>query len=359
MDRSRARERAAPPARESSPPRRAPRDAEAVEGFETELAGGLPGGGGTVGPADPGPIRSRPPPGSEGRTRGRVRRRQGVEVPFPVLLASIVALLALGAGGWWLISGAGASGDADTSGPTATPQPTTQPTPEAGSGPASQPFPTDLNGLLSGLMENELDRLADSVRTESGVPAAPPPEWLSGRYLSGASDYGEVAEFWASYADFMEVFLASDSTLYVEAARRILEADPDDPSAEEIAPSTDQLPDDLDVPALLARVEERYSFVAEERTDRLVQLRETAHAALRLHEFLEANEDRIEYSPVMGQAVSRDPILEAVPDAPELRRELEGHLDDVFRSLDRSRQGGPPSPAGLRVELFERFSRPL
>ncbi|TVP77011.1 MAG: hypothetical protein EA352_04500 [Gemmatimonadales bacterium] len=349
---------------ESTPPRgfgpsRAPREAAPVDGLESELAGGRGSSGDSEASSDddsePGPIRSRPPPGSGGRSRGRVRRRQGIEVPIPLLLVSAVVLLALGAAGWWWLGGTGASvGDEgrQATGGSETHAEVEEAGPE-------RPFPSDVNGLLAGLMENELDRMTDSVRVAVGVPSTPPSEWLSGRYLSSASEHGDVAGFWMGYGDFMEVLMDSDSTLYVAAARRILDADPDDPASDEIAERTAQLPPNLDVDALLRQVEERYARVADERRDRLAQLRETALAAERLHEFLETNEARIEYSPVMGGGVSRDPILEAVPDAPELRRELERHLDEVFRSLDRSRQGGAPSPAGLRVELFERFSRPI
>ena len=43
-------------------------------------------------------------------------------------------------------------------------------------------------------------------------------------------------------------------------------------------------------------------------------------AALGLHEFLLANEDRIQYDPALGS--SRDPVLEAVPDTPELGNDM-------------------------------------
>ena len=55
-------------------------------------------------------------------------------------------------------------------------------------------------------------------------------------------------------------------------------------------------------------------------------------AALGLHEFLLANEDRIQYDPALGS--SRDPALEAVPDTPELGNDMWDRVDGITASLD-------------------------
>lgn len=55
-------------------------------------------------------------------------------------------------------------------------------------------------------------------------------------------------------------------------------------------------------------------------------------AALGLHEFLLANEDRIQYDPALGS--SRDPVLEAVPDTPELGNDMWDRVDGITASLD-------------------------
>lgn len=323
-------------------------DDRTVEGFEEDLSGSV--GIGQTRPDNDDPIRSRPPPGSAGRDRGRVRRRQGHPIPMSGLLAAGVVVLLLAGGAWWLLNG---SGSGASQGPQAN-APTNELTqvPEP-AGPDS-PFPPELEGALTALMVSELGRLVDSVRVDFDVPAAPPGEWLSGRYLSTASEYPEMPLFWGAYEGLMEELLAVDSTLYLRAARHTLLPEADDPAASELAGL-----EGFDETDLLERVESRYGLVADERRDRYQQLRQTARAAILLHEFLVEHEAGIEHSPVRGGGVSRDPILEAATNAPETRRGMERHLDDVFRSLDRSRQGGAPSLAGLRVELFERFIRPI
>ena len=55
-------------------------------------------------------------------------------------------------------------------------------------------------------------------------------------------------------------------------------------------------------------------------------------AALGLHEFLLANEDRIQYDPALGS--SRDPVLEAVPDTPEFGNDMWDRVDGITASLD-------------------------
>ncbi len=186
--------------------------------------------------------------------------------------------------------------------------------------------------------------VVDSLRAEAGLEGAPPAEWLGGYYLANAGEFPGVPAFWTAYEAFVESLAGRDAELFRGAAGRAL----------------DELGiEGPDRARLLAFVEGMRAEVAERREDRYRHLVQTATEARALHDFLVANSGAIRHAPALGQGVSRDPVLEAVTETPELRREMERHLDRVFQALDRSRGGGQPSMAGLRAELFGNFARPL
>jgi hypothetical protein len=218
-------------------------------------------------------------------------------------------------------------------------------------------LPPGLEGLASLLWQDlpgQIDVLVDSLRVEAGVADAPPREWLGGVYLAGAGEFGDVVEFWEAYGRFVESLASRDAELLREAAIRILEGR--GPGRSEAAFSTAR---EGDRDRLLAYVMARHERMRDARLDRYLHLGRTARAALDLHRFLERNTDAIVHAPAIGRGVSSDPVLEAVTETPEVRREMERHLDLVFAALDRTRRGGQPSLAGLRVELFESLGRPL
>ncbi len=218
-------------------------------------------------------------------------------------------------------------------------------------------LPPGLEGLASLLWQDlpgQIDLLVDSLRVEAGVADAPPREWLGGAYLAGAGEFGDVVEFWEAYGRFVESLASRDAELLREAAIRILEGR--GPGRSEAAFSTAR---EGDRDRLLAYVMARHERMRDARLDRYLHLGRTARAALDLHSFLERNTDAIVHAPAIGRGVSSDPVLEAVTETPEVRREMERHLDLVFAALDRTRRGGQPSLAGLRVELFESLGRPL
>jgi len=218
-------------------------------------------------------------------------------------------------------------------------------------------LPPGLEGLASLLwleLPGQIDVLVDSMRVEAGVSDAPPREWLSGAYLASAGEFGDVVEFWEAYGRFVQGLASRDAELLREAAVRILEGRT--PGRSEAAFATAR---EGDRDRLLGYVMARHERMRDARLDRYLHLERTAQAALDLHGFLERNTDAIAHAPAIGRGVSADPVLEAVTQTPEVRREMERHLDLVFAALDRTRRGGPPSLAGLRVELFESLGRPL
>jgi hypothetical protein len=68
-----------------------------------------------------------------------------------------------------------------------------------------------------------------------------------------------------------------------------------------------------------------------------------ARAALNLHALLVASEDDIVYTPVRPGVVTRDPVLEAVPNNAELRTRIWEDLDRLFGYMDVVRGGVPGS----------------
>ncbi len=315
-------------------------------------------------PETPGEIRSRPPPPrKDGRGRNFLRQRDRRR--------SMVVALLLGGG---LIIGvaifAVTAGDSDP--PTSAPpgsSPSGPPAVEAVIDLPAHPLPVEDSDEAAALLGVEgeemaermqllvmeaLDGLIDSVRVEHELAAVPPPGWLGGSYLSTASDFNEVLEFWDGYDGFIRHLMEADEVLHLEAARR---AWLDLPGHE--------WPDDPDVisdprlDAFLEEVVERYTLVEPIRQARYEGRLGVAAAARELHDFLMEHEDRIEYAPALGRGISRDPILEAVPGDEVTRRELDRQLDRLFIALDQTRQGVPPALGGLRTELFNRLREPV
>ena len=58
-----------------------------------------------------------------------------------------------------------------------------------------------------------------------------------------------------------------------------------------------------------------------------------ADAALRLHSFLLQHQDRIDHEPAVA-GLSRDPVLEAVPDTEELGTEVWNRVAEITSALD-------------------------
>jgi hypothetical protein len=206
--------------------------------------------------------------------------------------------------------------------------------------PELEPF-TDQ--LIRGL-SSELGRWTDSLRVETGLASGPPPGWLGGFYLSHAGDFPAVPEFWQEYRDFLEELRSLDREGYREAVLRVVER--------EDLPGVD--PDEV-----RQYFEERYAVLESLRDDRYAQLIRVSEVAEELHHFLAGAQDRIAHAPAVGQGISPDPILEAVPRDEETRFRLDQLLDSLFQALDRSRGGGAPSFEGLRTELYGRFGHPV
>jgi hypothetical protein len=209
---------------------------------------------------------------------------------------------------------------------------------------ASQPAPpADLALEVEralGEFSARVDVLVDSLRLALGVGGVPPAAWLGGRYLADADDYPEVREFWEGYTGVVERFGELDRTAFVAVLNEAVSRLRDRPA---------------DASRLRDYLEARYSGMAASREGRATQLIEAARHAVDLHEFLVTSSPQLRYTPAVGSAVPRDPVMEVGTENPAVLESLNGHLDRLFDALDRSRGGGPLSQGGLREDLFLGF----
>lgn len=318
---------------------------------ESGWEGAADAAGGSGAPT--GGIRSRPPPKRRdglGRTTERRSARYRSMVIALIAGGGVVLAIAM-----FMLTGEGDPVDDPFAGEAASssgadaelllppfPRPATSAA-DAGETPAEVP------GTMEDLVMVELEGLLDSIRAERGVTVVPPAGWLGGSYLSTASDFGDVTEFWDDYESLIRQFGEEDADLYVEAARRAWYEFTD-------APPTG---DAEGLAGFLESVAERYETVGPIRAERYERRIRVADAARTLHTFLLRAESQIDHDPALGASLSRDPILEAVPRDPETRRELDQHLDRLFSALDQTRRGIPPALGGLRTELFHRLREPV
>ena len=200
----------------------------------------------------------------------------------------------------------------------------TDPEPGATLGAASLSVPPGLEGVAQRSAELVVQRYqaaADSIRRAQGVSAAPPRQWLSGNYLANAGDFPEVPQFWSAYGRFVEELRVSDRTLFLDAL------------SPELGPRVAE-PEQL--PALEGYLRDRYAVTFPGRQELHDQLASVAGAALDLHEFLVGRSEAIQFTPALGTgAVARDPVLEVRTEDPEVQRELELHLDQLFQALGK------------------------
>ncbi|MEX2526131.1 MAG: hypothetical protein WEA09_00720 [Gemmatimonadota bacterium] len=178
----------------------------------------------------------------------------------------------------------------------------------------------------------------DALRGDLDLPASSPPVWLSGTYLAEAGDFPAVREFWSDYGVLLDELRGRDRFLYFTAVR------------DGVTGSQPEVANQIE-----GYFRERYEALREGRHDRYRQLILAAARAVELHDFLAANSHGIRYTPALGEALPTNPVLEAEVLDPEIRRELNLHLDRVLEALDRSTGPGAPPADGLTVDLFRRF----
>ncbi len=162
---------------------------------------------------------------------------------------------------------------------------------------------------------------ASFSRATNAVPLTvqrPPSEWLSGAYLAGASTFPSVETFWIEMSDVLGELRGMN----------VRDFDSDMASA---LVSRGLSQEDAD--AVRERADSGFVAAAADRGATLDEAAALVDAALQLHDFLVANEDRIEHAP--AGVVTTDPVLEVNPATPEIRQEMESRIGAVIEALGR------------------------
>lgn len=197
-------------------------------------------------------------------------------------------------------------------------------------------FERELGLASRGALEDMIAGM-DSLGAAYQLPEAPPGEWLGGYYLSHASEFHSVRQYWARYRGYIRSVKAQDAVLY----RRGLEA-----RFAELGVPRDRI-------TVLTGVAERRFREGRLRRDSLYDaMADVAEAAVDLHDFLAENEAGIEYDPVRPGRVSREPVLEAWATSPELKTEMDARLDRILETMERVHGLKPVFTRELQDVLF-------
>ena len=195
----------------------------------------------------------------------------------------------------------------------------------------------DLGELALGDMIAELG----AMQAASSIPAEPNRDWLAGIYLADASRFGDVQLFWEGISAFLGEVRASDTRVFHERYQaRLAEAG--------VAADTAAI--------LLERADSGFLSTREDRFEAYALMDDLVNAALDLHEFLLLNEARIAYTPAAG-GVSRDPVLEAVPETKALGEEMWDRVDRITAALDAMGTLDKVTTERLTAVLFDRIRR--
>lgn len=179
------------------------------------------------------------------------------------------------------------------------------------------------------------------------VAEEPPDAWLEGHYLANAGEYPAVEAYWRGIDGFVSAVLADAESAFPRMLRARLE----EAATEEGSAAAGEVERLLDV----GRQELELS--AARRAAAVGSVAGVAEAAVELHRLLVQREDEIAYEPANAPGVSRDPVLEAVPETEALKAEMNAGLDRVLEHIEESRMSRPITTAGL-VEVVASQLRP-
>ncbi|MGD8319736.1 MAG: hypothetical protein PVJ02_04765 [Gemmatimonadota bacterium] len=250
------------------------------------------------------PRRPRPEPRSRPSPPRRPRKS-----PVGGILVGIVVVAVIGGGGYlgWQKLFAGGSGD----GASATARP-----------PVTLPeIPQELMPTMRDVGEKALGDVVARFRAKVAgmeLPAEPRGDWLAGVYLANASQFPDIAAYWDGIGAVVDTVRADDTRVFHEAYAARLDS---------AGISGDR------ATLLLARADSGFLAAREGRFAAYALMDELVRSALDLHQFLLDNEDDIAYEPAAG-GVSRDPVLEAVPNTPALGDRMWGMVDRITEALD-------------------------
>jgi hypothetical protein len=203
-------------------------------------------------------------------------------------------------------------------------------------------IPAELLPQMRDLAESAL---ADMVTDLTGrsealeIPPEPRSEWLGGNYLSNASQFGDIEEFWLGIERFVDEVRSSDTDLFN-------------------AKYQDQLSGaglDAETSALMAeRADSGFAAARDGRFEVYSLMDDLVNASLDLHLFLMDNEADIQWAPASA-GFSADPVLEAVPATKALEEDMLNRITEITRSLADLGALGRVTRERLFAVLFDRI----
>jgi len=205
-------------------------------------------------------------------------------------------------------------------------------------------IPAELLPQMRDLGEAALSGMIAELRTMQGdfdLPAEPNQEWLAGVYLANASQFRDVQLFWEGIEAYLNRVRDVDTQVFHDQYVAQLEA-------AALAPDTAAM--------LLERADSGFLATRDDRFEAYRLMEDLVLAALDLHGFLLRNEASIEYDPAAG-GVSRDPVLEAVPNTRELGNEMWGMVERITGALDALGTLDRVTTERLTAVLYDRIRR--
>ena len=140
---------------------------------------------------------------------------------------------------------------------------------------------------------------------------------MGGNYLSNASQFEDIEQFWVGIERFVDDVRSTDAQLFHDKYVQQTEA-------ARIAADTAAM--------LIERADSGFVAARDRRLEAYNLMDDLLNAALDLHLFLLDNEQLIAYEPATA-GVSRDPVLEAVPSTEMLGEEMWGLVGGITDAL--------------------------
>ncbi len=205
-------------------------------------------------------------------------------------------------------------------------------------------IPAELLPTMRDLAEAALaDMMAEVSSMQAQFDLQPEPRngWLSGAYLGTASQFDDVEQYWLGLEAFVDHVREVDTGVFHDMYIVQVEA-------AGIAADTAAM--------LVERADSGFLATREDRFEAYNQMDDLINAALDLHMFLLDNEEYITYEPAAG-GLSRDPVLEAIPDTEMLGDEMWGLVDNITDALDNLGTLNRVTTERLLAVLFDRIRR--
>jgi hypothetical protein len=177
----------------------------------------------------------------------------------------------------------------------------------------------------------------DSLAISYGLNRRPA-EWLQGVYLANASWFPQVQDYWERYQRYVDEIETQDAEWFRSSYQARLRDTGVAPGA---------------VEGLVERGMSRFYASAGRRQELYNTMQELAAGALELHTLLLEREADIDYEPYSQNGVSADPVVEAVPNDPELEDEMWAIIGSLALALERITDLGETSPGHLQQALAD------